>query len=213
MFTYFWNLPGPLSGWQNAVLGGWGLSGVYTLQTGLPFSISDSTAGGLYGATGGTTLRGSLASCSGPVIARGSVASNLRDYVNPACFAPTPNLPSGTVITGITPQGGPGTGSAAVGPTGPGDPGTGSLFGNVPRNDWRGPFDQRFDLALVKSFPIRKLGEGGTLQFRAEAFKLFNNVNFANPATNISSLSTFGVISSTLDSTGRILQLALKLNF
>jgi len=213
VFTYVWDLPRFRSGWRNTVLGGWSLSGVYTLQSGLPFSISDSTAAGLYGATGGTTLRGSLASCSGPVIPSGPVASQLNDYVNPTCFTPTPNLPSGTVISGITPQGGPGSGSITVGPTGPGDPGTGSLFGNSPRNDWHGPFDQRFDVSLVRSFPIRKLGEAGALQFRAEAFKLFNNVNFANPATNISSLSTFGKISSTLDSTGRILQLGLKLNF
>jgi hypothetical protein len=48
---------------------------------------------------------------------------------------------------------------------------------------------------------------------------LFNNVIFSNPSANISNynanpaLNAFGVISSTLDSTGRILQLGLKLNF
>jgi hypothetical protein len=58
----------------------------------------------------------------------------------------------------------------------------------------------------------RLLGEAGNLQFHAEAFKVLNNAIFANPQANISN-SNFGHIISTLDSTGRILQLALKLNF
>jgi len=37
-------------------------------------------------------------------------------------------------------------------------------------------------------------------------------VIFSNPAANISN-STFGHITSTLDSTGRILQLAAKIGF
>ena len=47
--------------------------------------------------------------------------------------------------------------------------------------------------------------------FRAEAFKVFNNPIFSNPQNNIST-GTFGKITSTLDGTGRILQLALKVN-
>jgi hypothetical protein len=56
------------------------------------------------------------------------------------------------------------------------------------------------------------MGEAGNLTFRAEAFKVFNNVIFSNPQANISN-SNFGHIISTIDGTGRILQLALKLNF
>ena len=65
------------------------------------------------------------------------------------------------------------------------------------------------DLALTKVFPIH---ESVNLTFRAEAFKVFNNPIFSNPQSNISN-STFGRITSTIDSTGRILQLALKFNF
>jgi hypothetical protein len=88
----------------------------------------------------------------------------------------------------------------------------GSLFGGSGRNIMQGPAEQRFDLALTKQFPIRPMGEAGNLTFRAEAFKVFNNAIFSNPQANISN-SNFGHIISTIDGTGRILQLALKLNF
>jgi hypothetical protein len=123
-------------------------------------------------------------------------------------------LPSGTLLTGFSPQQGPGSGSFPIGNNGvAGDSGVGSLFGVAGRNIVQGPPEQRFDLALTKVFPVRKLlGEAGNLTFRAEAFKVFNNPIFSNPAANISN-ATFGRITSTIDSTGRILQLALKLNF
>jgi hypothetical protein len=117
------------------------------------------------------------------------------------------------VLTGLSPQEGPGSGTYTVGNNGvAGDSGVGSGFGFSGRNIMQGPGEQRFDLALTKQFRIRPMGEAGNLTFRAEAFKVFNNVIFSNPQANISN-SNFGHIISTLDGTGRILQLALKLNF
>ena len=133
--------------------------------------------------------------------------------MNAACFAAVPNLPAGTVLTGLSPQQGPGTGTYVIGNNGvAGDTGVGSLFGGLGRNILRGPGSERFDLALSKIFPVRKLGEQGSLMFRAEAFKVLNNPIFSNPNANISN-SNFGQITSTVDGTGRILQVALKLNF
>ena len=107
-------------------------------------------------------------------------------------------------------QQGSGSGSYTVGNNGvPGDSGVGTLFGSSGRNILLGPAESRFDLALTKIFPIH---EAVNLKFRAEAFKVFNNPIFSNPQSNISN-STFGRITSTIDGTGRILQLALKLNF
>ena len=45
---------------------------------------------------------------------------------------------------------------------------------------------------------------------RADAFNIFNNVEFGNPDTNISDQS-FGQVSTTADP--RIIQLALHLKF
>ena len=86
------------------------------------------------------------------------------------------------------------------------------MFGMSGRNILQGPPAQRFDLALTKAFPVRVLGEAGNLTFRAEAFKVFNNAIFSNPQANVSN-ANFGHIISTIDGTGRILQLAVKLMF
>jgi hypothetical protein len=60
----------------------------------------------------------------------------------------------------------------------------------------------------MKLFPIT---ESQKVEFRAEFFNLFNNVNFANPV-NVVSSGNFGQIAST--TTGpRVVQFALKYNF
>ena len=153
-------------------------------------------------------------SCTGGYIVPGSAVSNLGDYINKSCFSAVPNLAAGTILTGLTPQEGVGSGTFPVGaiPGDTKDTGVGSLFGTAQKDMLRGPFVQRFDMALIKNIPLHIFGEETNIQFRAEAFKLFNNVNFQNPAANVS-LATFGQITSTIDSTGRILQLGLKLNF
>lgn len=198
VFTGVWNLPGPKTGWMGETIGGWGLSGVYTLQSGFPLSITSTNGGGLAGLSGSVTVRANTGSCVATK-PTGSTQQNLNSYINAACFVAVPNLPAGTVIANSSPQLGSGISSYSI--------------GNNGRNILQGPSEQRFDLALTKVIPLRKfLGEGGKLQFRAEAFKVFNNAIFSNPVGNISNL-TFGHITSTLDSTGRILQLALKLNF
>jgi hypothetical protein len=52
-------------------------------------------------------------------------------------------------------------------------------FGNLGRNVLRGPMQKRFDLSLSKT---TRLTEGTSFELRADAFNLFNNVNFANRA-------------------------------
>jgi hypothetical protein len=78
------------------------------------------------------------------------------------------------------------------------------------RNDLRGPGYWTIDAALLKNI---RLTERLNLQFRAEAFNMFNHENFAPPNTNINS-STFGVLSSTATGEGaRQMQIALRLEF
>ncbi|HEY7284052.1 MAG TPA: TonB-dependent receptor [Vicinamibacterales bacterium] len=84
-------------------------------------------------------------------------------------------------------------------PTDPSQP-----FGNAPRNNVRGPNYWTFDLAAVKAVPIPG---NARVQFRIEAFNLFNRVNFTPPASN-RSLNTFGTITSTFDA--RQVQLGVK---
>ena len=80
-------------------------------------------------------------------------------------------------------------------------------FGNSGRNILRGPRMFNADFSVLKD---TALAEQVNLQFRAEFFNIFNNVNFNNPNTNASS-SQFGRITSARDP--RILQFGLKLLF
>jgi hypothetical protein len=80
-------------------------------------------------------------------------------------------------------------------------------FGNSGKNFLRGPGLFNTDLALLKD---TKLSERMSLQFRAEFFNAFNNINFGMP-DNILTDSAFGQITSAKDP--RILQFALKLLF
>jgi hypothetical protein len=80
-------------------------------------------------------------------------------------------------------------------------------FGNSGRNILRGPRYFNTDLGLIKNTNIT---EQVRLQFRAEFFNVFNNVNFNNPGSTVGTPG-FGKITAARDP--RILQLMLKLAF
>ncbi len=95
-------------------------------------------------------------------------------------------------------------------------------FGNTHRNDLRGPGAINTNLSVFKDFAIF---ENLRLQFRAEAFNVFNHANLNNPGNvtlptatrgvfNFTN-STFGEVTSSPTFLGdpRILQLAGKINF
>ena len=79
------------------------------------------------------------------------------------------------------------------------------IYGNAGRGLIYGPGDVNTDLAVMRHFP---LGAGVRLQLRGEFFNVFNQVNFGNPNTTLSS-STFGRITGA--GAGRAVQLAAKL--
>jgi hypothetical protein len=80
-------------------------------------------------------------------------------------------------------------------------PGT---YGNAGRGILRGPGFSDTDLSLLKDFAFT---ERYRLQFRAEFFNAFNQVNFNNPNTTASS-GSFGTIRSA--GAARVIQFALK---
>ncbi|HYW98464.1 MAG TPA: hypothetical protein VE822_05085, partial [Candidatus Elarobacter sp.] len=86
-------------------------------------------------------------------------------------------------------------------------------LGTLGRDTFRGPGFHDFDLALIKdtAFGHRGNGELANLQFRAEFFNIFNEVNFGLPS-NIVLGSGFGVISRTAGPSRQI-QFSLKLNY
>ena len=80
-------------------------------------------------------------------------------------------------------------------------------IGNCKRRFFHGPGINNWNMALQKD---TKLKETLALQFRAEAYNVFNHTQFNNP-DGLWNSSTFGIVSSARDP--RILQVALKLIF
>ncbi|MDR1726495.1 MAG: TonB-dependent receptor [Acidobacteriota bacterium] len=84
------------------------------------------------------------------------------------------------------------------------------------RNSLRGPAFNTIDFSLFKN---TQLSEGTTLQLRFEAFNVFNNINWSNPGSSITS-STFGIATGIRDNANGIgvggarnAQLAVKFLF
>ena len=192
-----WTVPGPDHAGSETIgkLGnGWNISGITTLQSGLPFSILDSAAGTFFGPatlyTTGNLAPGATLADAGR---SGSDSSRVNEFFNTSAFVPAPFVPDGGLIDGKYPVAG----------------GGGTVFGNLGRNILRGPDQQDFDIAAIKATPLT---DRVKLIFRWEIFNLFNRPNFANPSNDVSTLSTFGVISA-LTVNPRIMQYALKLEF
>lgn len=79
------------------------------------------------------------------------------------------------------------------------------VFGNATRGLIYGPGDVNTDLAIMRYFSLMS---DVRLQVRGEFFNAFNQVNFNNPVTNVSS-GNFGRITGA--GSGRVVQLAAKL--
>src|SRR5467141_1228970 len=196
-----WNVPGPehaTSATLRKIGNGLGISGIVTLQSGLPFSILDSAAGTLFGPatlyTTGNLAPGATLADAGR---SGSVSSRVNEFFNTGAFVPAPCIPEGALIDRKYPVSG---GSPTCG---------GTIFGNLGRNILRGPDQRVGDIAFIKSTPLR---EHINLIFRWEVFNVLNRPNFAKPSNDVSTPSTFGVISA-LTVNPRIMQYALKLQF
>jgi hypothetical protein len=170
--SYSYDLPVPDGNfWNNQFFKDWSISGIVTYQSGLPFSITDSTSGGAFGQTGGGTASWSgLCTNFSTSYTSGSRTDELAHYLNPMCFKTANLVPNG-----------------AAGATG---------FGDVPRNAFRGPLQQNWDLSLIKSIRIK---EGHDLRFRMDVFNLWNHPVFGFPTSvNIGTVSTFGQITTTV---------------
>jgi hypothetical protein len=89
-----------------------------------------------------------------------------------------------------------------------GDVGT---FGTVGKGAYFGPSINYWDMGLSKNM---RFSTDMSVQFRAEFFNIFNQVNFGNPSTGVNSAS-FGRITGTHSNQGdpRIMQFGLKFVF
>ncbi|HET6178035.1 MAG TPA: TonB-dependent receptor [Candidatus Sulfotelmatobacter sp.] len=130
------------------LLDGWELSGVTTVQSGSPFTVINSAG------NTGVSLTDNAGVSSGL-----GIAASYPDVVR--------GLPS------------PGNNSRSFGPL-IGNPSQfvaprGLTFGDAGRNFLNNPLRTNFDVSLLKHF---KITESSSLEFRAEAFNVFNHTQF-----------------------------------
>jgi hypothetical protein len=239
VISYIYNLPWKHDeGFRNKLLSGWSVSGVTTIQNGLPFTITDSQGASIYYGMGNAGARGVLAdpvncnartgNCNSgvPLITSGSTTQRAEtNWLNTSAFVSmctvsgfsgvlpstcTTPLPTDSpyCIGGISNPSGSPT--APCGAVNSTFPGAGTGFGNSIVGSVSGPGQFNWDMAFVKD---TKITEGTSLQFRAEFFNIFNHPQFDPPFGNdVSTPSTFGLITST-STTPRVVQFGLKFLF
>jgi hypothetical protein len=169
------------------LLNNWSLSGVVTFQSGVPFTIIDSSGGAAYSLSSPNTTTADLApgATLASALSSGGVEQRLDNYVKLSAFAPVPLVPFAAdgVSTG---------------------------YGNLGRNIYRGPFQQNWDFSLTKIFRIT---EGQSVRFGADFFNLWNHPSFNAPSfTDIENKASFGHITSTAG-TPRLIQFSLRYAF
>lgn len=84
-------------------------------------------------------------------------------------------------------------------------------FGNAGRNILEQDGIKNVDFALMKNIPLSMIGESHYLQFRAEFFNVFNNVNFGLPGSTVARTG-YGIVTSTA-ANARQIQFGLKYVF
>jgi hypothetical protein len=200
--TYVYEVPGMHNRFANAVASHWQISGITIMQSGLPGTITQSISNSLSGTSGYALV---TPGCN--VVTGGDPGDHTNTYLNVGCVSLTPQLNGGQTFGPLSTFEGPGTQTYTITPGG-----TGRLQGPVTRGFFRAPFEKRWDVALSKKFPLKMVSEKTSLEFRAEAFKVFNNPIFAGPSATAGT-ATYGRITSTVDNTGRQLQFAAKVTF
>jgi TonB dependent receptor len=188
--SYLYSLPKfhDGQGFVGKGLSGWGVAGVTTVQSGNPITLTDSRGGQAWGSVGTSGANLCPGETLADVLTSGATISRLSKYFNTSAFCAPPIV---GVINGVG------------GATG---------YGNVPVNPVLGPGQFNWDISIQKHTIVGGLREDADLEFRTDFFNAFNHPQFSNPASNVGSASTFGVITTT--SVGpRIIQFALKYNF
>ena len=181
-----------IPGWADQILGGWQVSGIMRLNSGLPASI----ANGRVWPTN-WNLSGN-ATCTG-----GPVADPTHSVVRGACAA-TQNVKDTVDGRGPNLFSDPLTALGFFRQTLPGERGI--------RNEMTADQFKNLDLSLAKTFTLPK--EGHTLKFRWDIFNVTNSVYFDSVSLNASqrSAASFGNYTATMGNT-RFMQVGLRYEF
>jgi hypothetical protein len=190
--AYLGNAPGAVS----QILGGWTLSAISNLTTGVPFTVFSNTSVDFSGFNSALDRPDVVA--PGPLtINRG----NPDNFFDPAYFGKVgTNFCAGSTTNRVT------SGCAPAG-----------RVGTSPRNAYYGPGLINVDMAVGKSFGIT---ERFKLEYRADFLNALNHTNFNVTSANRSmNNGAFGQLSQTSQFNGgdtgsaRVIQMTLKMRF
>ena len=157
-----------------ALLDGWEYSGITVFQSGTPFSVINAGSN-----TGVSAL-------DNAGVANGAGAGSYPDVI-------------GDPRTRLSPTfGASGVGPLLYNPTAFAAP-QGLTFGDAGRNFLTNPHRLNFDMTMLKNF---KVTEGSTMEFRVEAFNIFNHTQFRifNPNIGNTASNVIGCYGGPLDS-------------
>ncbi|HTR26101.1 MAG TPA: TonB-dependent receptor [Terriglobales bacterium] len=209
--TGLWNIPGPKgSGVLNKIAGGWALNTIISLQSGRPFDVYCSQAwfnGCDFNMDGLAYDRPDR-----PAGIKTSAFSNSQ-FENGLFGNPTLNFYGFFSRTSAALETFCPNGLNSILDFGPINSGPGSQCvpvgedGNLSRNAFRGPAFKDVDLSVVKTTGI---SDRVKVEFRADAFNIFNRVNLYNPIGDMSS-PQFGISPAAFDP--RQFQVGLKIMF
>jgi hypothetical protein len=207
VLSYVWDLPfgkgkrfAPESKVVDVLVGGWQMTGIYTLQGGRPFTV-----------VSGTDRSSTAGGNDRPILIGDWRVNNPGPdrWYNPCRIVRTLNAQGQLVETRTGCAQGdspawllPLTGTATVV----------GVFGNAGRNILRGPGLNNFDLGVSRFFRIT---ERQQIQFRAEVFNLANKANFFFPVQSLANAAagTIQRAANTGAGAQRQIQFALKYLF
>jgi hypothetical protein len=187
--SYLYQFPSiaEAAGWAKQIVNGWGLSGVTTLESGQPYSVNDFSGGAasIYWGGGNDFITnpiipvGGAGSTSKNPILQGTTGIDAhKPVLNVNAFGPPPLLAPGDPNYGVPPC----------------DAATGACdyfetpYASGGRNIFRGPFQNRFDFGVFKSF---KLTERFSLRYDAQIFNIFNHPSFDVPSNSVQYVTHF----------------------
>ncbi|MBB6142986.1 hypothetical protein HNQ77_000930 [Silvibacterium bohemicum] len=170
--------------WQQATLGGWQVSAINVVSSGLPINLTYAPQGQyvVSSTSSAYAIRPNLVSTPGAVYAPKSARVKTNSGLTKTLNASQVTVP--------TPS---------------------QFFGNAGRNALRGPAFAQLDLALHKSVPL--WSDASKLEFRVEAFNVLNSTNFQEPDSAITDGANFGTYTAANAYPSRQVQVALRLAF
>ena len=183
--NFNYDLPAPrANGLLGTITRGWSMTGIIIVQSGLPLTLTDRSAGSAFGFAAPSTVTLCPGASYDGLATSGKDQARLSNWINKSAVCPAPIVGSGNA-TG---------------------------YGNAGQSIMNGPGQFNTDFSFGKVAAVGGLGERkGQLAFRVEFYNALNHPQFSNPGT-VAGTSNFGVINQT--SVGpRLIQFGMKYVF